>query len=245
MLIGGLQKTTLIDFPHKVACTVFTVGCNFRCPFCHNDNLVTFENFNKSRISLISLREFFTFLEKRKNMLDGVCITGGEPTINADLPEFIKEIKENGFLVKLDTNGTNPKMLKKLIRDNLLDFIAMDIKCNLEGYQNIVRVPVNIESIKESIKLILTSNLKYELRTTVVPGLQTVQNIQQLGIDIQKLSESVKIPLSNSPYFLQAFSPNNCYDKKLNNTVPFTDDELQELIDAVKPFLLRASLRGS
>ncbi len=178
MKIHGLQKLTLLDFPSKTACTVFTGGCNFRCPFCHNASLAI----NPHLEPTISEEEFFAFLNKRRGILDGVAITGGEPTINNDLYEFISKIKEMGFKVKLDTNGTNPKILKKLLDDKKVDFVAMDIKSSYENYHKAAGVKVDVEKIKESVKLVKQFP-DYEFRTTVVKNLITVQDIENIAND--------------------------------------------------------------
>ena len=149
--IAGLQKTTFIDYPEKIACIVFTQGCNFSCGYCHNPEL--FEH----KEPALSVQAFFEFLNKRKGKLDGVVITGGEPTLHKDLKEFIKSIKDLGFLVKLDTNGTNPDLLQELFNQNLLDYVAMDIKAPLNKYEQVTRVNVNIEKIQKSINLIKNS----------------------------------------------------------------------------------------
>jgi len=165
MRLGGYQKLTLIDYPGKIATTVFTVGCSFRCPFCHNPELVLPDHFpapNKME------KEFFEFLKKRKGKIQGVCITGGEPTIQPDIIAFIKKVKKMGFLVKLDSNGTRPDILKKVIDGKLVDFIAMDIKNSLKKYSKTVGTKVDIERIKLSIELIMNSGIDYEFRTTVV-----------------------------------------------------------------------------
>lgn len=171
MHIAGQQKMTLIDFPNTIATTVFTAGCNFRCPFCHNPELVL----NKKKSILgendETEKDFFEFLIKRKGKIEGVCITGGEPTLQSDLFEFIKKIKDLGFLVKLDTNGTQPKVIEKLLNLKLLDFIAMDIKNVPEKYNQTTNTKVNIEQIKRSVELIRNSGILYEFRTTVVPGM--------------------------------------------------------------------------
>lgn len=170
MLIGGFQKLTLIDYPGKVATTVFTVGCNFRCPFCHNPELIDFP-----KESLPTYREneqvFFDFLEKRKGLLDGVCVTGGEPTVQPDLLEFLEKIKKMGFLVKLDTNGNRPEVVKEVVRRKLADFFAMDIKNRSGKYAETAGVDIDEAKIRESIALIRGSGIPYEFRTTVVPGL--------------------------------------------------------------------------
>jgi len=180
MLLGGLQKLTLIDYPGKVAMTVFTVGCNFRCPFCHNPELV-FSDLSGSTGS-ISEKEFFSFLKKRQEKIDGVCITGGEPTIQKDILNFIKRIKELGFLVKLDTNGSRPDVLKKALDKNLVDFIAMDIKNCLEKYNQTNGAETDLEKIKLSVEMIKNSRKDYEFRTTVVPSLHTEKDFDRIGV---------------------------------------------------------------
>ena len=170
MLIGGFQKLTLIDYPGKVATTVFTVGCNFRCPFCHNPELL---DFPKGEIPTYRKNEkvFFDFLAKRKGLLDGVCVTGGEPTVQPDLLDFLGKLKAMGFLVKLDTNGSRPEIVKEVVKRRLADFYAMDIKNRSECYQETSGSDVTDERIRESIALIRGSGVPYEFRTTVVPGL--------------------------------------------------------------------------
>ncbi len=170
MLVGGFQKLTLIDYPGKVATTVFTVGCNFRCPFCHNPELLEFP---KDEMPTYKKNEkyFLDFLGKRKGLLDGVCVTGGEPTVQPDLLEFLGKIKKMGFLVKLDTNGSRPEIVKEVIKRKLADFFAMDIKNRAECYQETSGSGVSDANIRESIKLIRGSGVPYEFRTTVVPGI--------------------------------------------------------------------------
>jgi len=176
MILGGYQKLTLIDYPGKLATTVFTVGCSFRCPFCHNPELV-----DPSSILPLSRggkkggmeKEFFAFLKKRQGKLEGVCITGGEPTIQKDLIDFIQKIKKMGFLVKLDSNGTRPDVLKKLFDLKLLDFVAMDIKNQLKFYDKTTGTKVDKDRIRLSVELIRNARVPYEFRTTVVPGIHT------------------------------------------------------------------------
>jgi pyruvate formate lyase activating enzyme len=180
MLLGGLQKLTLIDYPGKVAATVFTVGCNFRCPFCHNPELV-FPDFGGAT-GAVSEKEFFDFLKIRQGKLDGVCITGGEPTIQKDLLDFMKKIKDLGFLVKLDSNGTRPDVLKKAYDNNLVDFVAMDIKNCPEKYDRTNGTETDIERIKLSTELIRNSGNGYEFRTTVVPGLHVEEDFDKIGM---------------------------------------------------------------
>ncbi len=191
MYIKGLQKTTLLDFPSRVACTLFTAGCNLRCPFCHNASLVLGGNDDGK----ISEEEFLAFLKKRSGILDGVCITGGEPLLQGDIIPFIKEIRSLGFAVKLDTNGFFPDTLQKLIDERLVDYIAMDVKNSPEKYQMTVGVPSSFEKVQRSISLIMASPIEYEFRTTVVHELHTEE-------DIARLSEVIK---GADKYFLQCF----------------------------------------
>ena len=162
MRIGGLQKFSFIDYPGKTAAIVFTQGCNFKCSYCHNPQLVYPSLFQVS----IPEEEIFAFLESRKNQLDGVVITGGEPTLQSDLIEFITKVKDMGFLIKLDTNGSNPQVLEQIIKQKLVNFIAMDIKAPFDKYNSVCCVPVNIDNIKLSINLIKKSGIKFLFRTT-------------------------------------------------------------------------------
>jgi pyruvate formate lyase activating enzyme len=199
MNIGGLQKVTLVDYPGEIACAVFLSGCNFRCPWCHNPELVWPEKIKKH--PKISEKTFFSFLKQRKGLLDGVCITGGEPTIYKNLPGFIKKIKKLGFLVKLDTNGSNPEMLKKLINNRLIDYVAMDVKAPLknQNYNKAIGAKVDLTKIKKSIELIKNSGLDYEFRTTVLPKIHKDEDI----INIAKYLKGTKI------YYLQPYRKPN------------------------------------
>jgi len=185
MLIGGFQKFSLIDYPGKVSAIIFTQGCNFRCPYCHNPELVEPKLFQKPCEEEI----IFSFLEVRRGKLDGIVITGGEPTLQKDLPEFIRKIKSAGFLVKLDSNGTHPGMLKFLIEKELVDYIAMDIKAPLEKYKKVVNRRINPNLIKESIDTIMNSGLNYEFRTTFAKGMLTEAEV----ISIAKLIKGAKL----------------------------------------------------
>ena len=202
---------TLIDYPGKIAATVFTIGCNFFCSFCHNSELVDPEKIKKQPI--ISEKEFFEFLESRKGDLDGVCITGGEPTIHKDLPGFIKKIKELGFSVKLDTNGSNPEMLKKLIGEKLIDYIAMDIKGPLQ-------IP------KKSVEIIKNSGIDYEFRTTIVPALHKKEDIIKIAKEISPAKK----------YFLQQFRPGKNLDKKFEKEKTYSKKELDEFCEVIKSY---------
>jgi pyruvate formate lyase activating enzyme len=177
MILAGFQKLTLLDYPGKIATTVFTLGCSFRCPFCHNPELVDLRLAHNEE----SEKEFFAFLTKRKGKLEGVCITGGEPTIQPDIIKFIKKIKKAGFLVKLDSNGTRPDVLKKIIDAKLVDYIAMDIKSQLANYDKVTGSKVDKDRIKLSVDLIMRSYIPYEFRTTVVPGLHSEKDFMEIA----------------------------------------------------------------
>lgn len=185
MRIGGFQKLTLLDFPDKVAATIFFVGCNFNCSYCHNPELVLPQNFPKK---FLSPENIFTELEQRKAFLDGVCLTGGEPLLQPDLTPFIKKIKQMGLQVKLDTNGTNPQKLQSLIEQKLVDYVAMDVKAPLAKYHLITKTQIDLSLIEQSIKLLLQEKVAYEFRTTVVPGLLSAQDI----VDIARLIVGAK-----------------------------------------------------
>ncbi len=191
MYIKGLQKTTLLDFPSKVACTIFTAGCNFRCPFCHNASLVL----DQSRDGLISEDEILSFLSKRKGILDGVCITGGEPLLQHDIVPFINKIRDMGFAVKLDTNGAFPERLSEIIQLGIVDYIAMDIKSSPSRYAEACGISKNPDGVFESIKIIMNANIPYEFRTTVVRELHTENDIRKIGELIRGAER----------YYLQAF----------------------------------------
>lgn len=164
MRLGGLLKFSLIDYPGKVAAVVFTQGCNYRCPFCHNPELVLPDLFSGP----LPVEEVLVFLEKRRGQLQGLVITGGEPTLHADLSDFIRAVKEKGFLVKLDTNGSRVDVLRSILEEKLVDYIAMDIKSSLSSYDHAVGVKADIESVKASIELIKTSGIEHEFRTTAL-----------------------------------------------------------------------------
>lgn len=216
MRIGGYQKLTLIDYPGKIATTVFTVGCSFRCGFCHNPELVIKSQFP----ALNNLEEeFFQHLEKRKGKLEGVCITGGEPTIQPDIIEFIKKIREMGFVVKLDSNGTRPDVLKKLYELKLLDFVAMDIKNSPENYSKTVGLTADIARIKLSVKMIMNSGVPYEFRTTVVPGIHEEK-------DFEKIAKWIK---GAKAYYLQEYREMRILDEKLKKKTAGKKLDLQKI----------------
>lgn len=180
MLLGGFQKMTLIDYPGKIAATVFTAGCNFRCPFCHNPELVVIDP-GDVPVFREQEKRFFDFLEGRKGLLDGVCITGGEPTVQPDIVPFMRRLRDMGFLVKLDSNGTRPEILREVFREGLADYVAMDIKNGADRYAETVGTAVDMEKIRESIGLIMGSGVGYEFRTTVVPGIHTEDDAEGIA----------------------------------------------------------------
>ena len=178
MLISGLQKLTLLDYPGTVACTVFTGGCNFRCPFCQNSPLVV----DPGQQPEISPEEILAFLKKRKGILDGVCVSGGEPTLAEDLPDFLKKIKELGDEIKLDTNGSRPYVVKSLVKDGLIDMVAMDIKASPDNYPSLcgLRYP-DMDSINETVQFLMSGSVDYEFRTTVVKELHSEKDFREIG----------------------------------------------------------------
>lgn len=176
MKIGGLVKFSLIDYPGHVAAVLFTQGCNFRCPYCHNPELVYPEQYG----ALVPQEEIKTFLSKRCGQLDGVVITGGEPTLHADLPEFIADIRSYGYKIKLDTNGSNPEMLKKLLADKLVDFVAMDIKAPMSKYSRVAGVPTDTSAIRESIATLKSCGVPHEFRITMDTSLLTAGDLSEL-----------------------------------------------------------------
>lgn len=231
MKIGGLEKMTLIDFPGEIAAIVFTQGCNFRCQFCYNPMLVwpilqdselKYPSIDGKSGDHSSIDEsgLFAYLESRKGKLDGVVITGGEPTLHPDLPEFIEKIREMGFKIKLDSNGTNPEMLKKIFSRKLVDYVAMDIKAPIDRYQEIVNVKVNKEDIKESIDIIINSGVPYEFRTTLVPGLASVEDVEKMG---ELISGANK-------WYLQAFKSDvDLMNKDLQGGRAFSPTEISAM----------------
>ena len=175
MKFGGLQKLTLLDYPQKMACTVFTVGCNFRCPFCHNNSLV------ECNVQQLTTDEILVFLKKRKNVLEGLCLTGGEPLLQVDVAEFLTEVKKLGYLVKLDTNGAFPHKLKQLVELGLVDYVAMDIKNSPSMYQQTAGANVDMDAICQSVEFLKSGVVDYEFRTTVTGNLHNETSIEEMG----------------------------------------------------------------
>jgi len=224
MQIGGLQKLTLIDYPGKLACTVFLVGCNFRCPFCYSSELVLPKKIEVQ--PKISQGEFFEFLKERKKLIDGVVLCGGEPTISSNSVPLIKKIKKMGFFVKLDTNGSAPALLKKLIDEKLVDYVAMDIKGPKEKYNKFAGMKVNIKKIQKSIDILKEGKVDYEFRSTIVPTLHKKEDV----IEMAKWIRGAK------RYFLQNFRPEKTIDPKFEKIKPYPQEFLLEIQKSIAPF---------
>lgn len=228
MLISGLQKLTLLDYPGKTACTVFCYGCNFLCPFCHNALLVT-----EKAESLIPEEEILSFLKKRQGILDGVCVTGGEPALQKDLKDFLGKIKEMGFLVKLDTNGYKPQILREIIDEGLCDYVAMDIKNTPEKYSVTVGKEIDTDKIIESINILKEGKVPCEFRTTVVRDFHTAEDIEAIATLIK----------GEIPYFLQQFKDSGQLIE--DGLSAYTDEEMHTLTQRAKLILPKTSLRES
>ncbi len=228
MKIWGLQKLTLLDYPSKTACTVFTSGCNFRCPFCQNASLALEENPSRE----YSSEEILSFLKKRQGLLDGVCISGGEPTLQNDLEDFIKEVKALGYCVKLDTNGARPDVLEKLIQNSLVDYVAMDIKNSPEKYAR-TSGAAHLEKVKQSVDILLEGDLDYEFRTTAVKGLHEKEDFESIGKWISGCKN----------YFLQQYrdSEDIISPEGLSS---FDAKEMQELLEVAQRYIPHTKLRG-
>ena len=229
MRISGLQKLTLLDFPGHTACTVFTGGCNYRCPFCHNAELVL----RPQEQPEIPEEDFFALLEKRRGLLDGVAVTGGEPTLQPDLPEFLRRIRELGYAVKLDTNGTRPDLLKRLVREDLVQYAAMDIKNAPGRYAETAGTDnPQLDRIRESAAFLLEGTVPYEFRTTVVRELHTPEDLAEIGRWLWGAER----------YFIQCFTDSG--DLIEEGFHPCSREELDLLLAAVRPFIPSAELRG-
>ena len=227
MKLSGIQKLTLLDFPGKVACTLFTPGCNFRCPFCHNASLVF------SCVQNITEEEVLSFLKKRVGILDGVCVTGGEPLLQKDIANLLREIKALGFLVKLDTNGAFPQRLEPLLKEQLVDYVAMDIKASRRNYHTAIGLAtVDLDSIERSVELLKTSGIDHEFRTTTVKGIHSAKDFEDIA---QWLAGEEK-------YFIQQYTPSD--DMIGEPFAQFTKDELEDFAAIVRQTVKTVSLRG-
>ena len=229
MEIHGIQKLTLLDYPGHTACTVFTGRCNFRCPFCHNASLVL----RPSEQPTIDPVELFALLRKRRGLLDGVCITGGEPTLQKDLSELCESIKALGFLVKLDTNGTNPALLSSLMEHKLVDFVAMDIKTSREQYGRVCGIPgYDTAPVEESVELLKSGNLPYEFRTTVVRELHDKTDMEAIGAWLK----------GAEAYYLQGFRDSG--DLIGSGFSALSTEEMENIVNILRRYIPNTHTRG-
>ncbi len=239
MEIHGLNKTTLLDYPEHVACTVFTGHCNMRCPYCQNADLVLYPGSQP----ILDEEEFFAFLKKRAFSLEGVCITGGEPTLQKDLKDFIKKIKERSLNVKLDTNGTNPALLKELIDEKLIDYAAIDIKSSKENYGKCMGIEnYDTSAVEESVSILINGDLPYEFRTTVVKELMDREDFVSIGNWLKGAKQ----------YFLQSYEESGRILYKVANNIDesetvfhaYSKDELQDFADMLTGMGINTKVRG-
>lgn len=228
MLIKGFQKLTLLDFPGKTACTVFTGGCNFRCPFCHNAGLVT-----KMDTEIITESEVFEHLKKRQGILDGIAVTGGEPLLQGDIEEFLRKVREYDYAIKLDTNGSFPEKLESIIENGLCDYVAMDIKNSKEKYSETIGINnFDIASIEKSVGILKKGNVPFEFRTTITKNFHTIIDIENIGKWIE----------GTENYYLQNFvDSGNLIDSDVEGV---SKEEMSEMLEVVKKYVPNADIRG-
>ena len=256
MQIYGFNKTTLLDYPEHIAATVFTGGCNFRCPFCHNSGLVL----AVEKQQLISEAEVMEHLRKRRGILDGLCITGGEPTLQPDLMQFIDRVKELGYLIKLDTNGYRPKVLEQLLRLEMLDYVAMDIKASKEKYACAAEVQeLDLSRIEQSVDLLKNSGIPYEFRTTVVKGIHEIKEFEEIGrwlsgcraYYLQAFRESENVLGMQEVMQLDEVRQDEAMQETAgqsrltrNNFGSFTIEEMQQMAELARKYINRVEVRG-
>ena len=225
----GLQRLSLIDYPGKLCATIFTPGCNFRCPYCYNEDIIL----NYPEMPKISEDKIIEFLHPRLGFLDGVCVTGGEPTIHRELPKFLGRLKSIGSLVKLDTNGSRPKALAYVMEKGLVNYIALDVKVPLGRYEETVRYRVKPEGLKETIKLIRRSGVDHEFRTTVVPGLLDGDDLEEIAVTLA----------GSRRYVLQQFRPGKTLCPDFKDVKPYSEAEMRQFRDRVAPYFAETGLR--
>ncbi|MEW6329151.1 MAG: anaerobic ribonucleoside-triphosphate reductase activating protein [Candidatus Micrarchaeota archaeon] len=230
MIIKGFQKTSLIDFPGNISAIVFLARCNFRCPFCYNRDLVL----DSPSLPEIPQEEILRELARRKKYLDGVVLTGGEPLLNEDVLPFMKKIKEMGYLVKLDTNGSNPALLARVLKEKLADYVAMDVKSSPGKYEKAAGVKINIEDIKKSARLVMESGIDYEFRTTVVPGLVDAGDVEKIG----------KWLKGARAYYLQQFRPMTTLDPECAKVKPYAREKLLEFRRLAEKYFKKVEVRN-
>ncbi len=229
MQIAGLQKSSLVDYPSKIAAVVFTLGCNFRCPYCHNPNILTAVSTNK----LFDEAAVFDFLKTRKGKIDAVVVSGGEPTLQKDLGDFFKKLKELGFLTKLDTNGSSPKILEYLVKEELLDYVAMDIKAPIEKYKEIARVNIDTNNILKSIGILKNSKIGYEFRTTTVKSQLSFEDFENIG----------KMLCCTENYYLQKFKPDITLNPDFAKEKTYTDEEFLKIKTMLLKYIKNVYIR--
>lgn len=233
MLISGIQQCTLLDFPGKTACVVFTPGCNFRCGYCHNPEFVLPEQIKCIQKDFIHEEVFFNFLKKRKGLLDGVVITGGEPTLQGDLIPFIKKVRNLGFLVKLDTNGNKPDIVRKVFEEKLVDYIAMDIKTSYVKYQSLVGKLANADYIRKSISLIMNSGIPYEFRSTIIKETHPISTLKEMA----------KMVHGANTFSLQSFRPAHTLNPLFQSFHAFTEQEMKDIKQIFEQYVSRVIIR--
>lgn len=230
MKLGGLQETSLLDYPGKICAIVWTVGCNFRCPFCYNQNMVF------SNTELLPEENVFSFLDTRKGKLDALSITGGEPLLHEDIGDFAREVKKRGFLVKVDTNGTFPDRLEQLLTDNLIDYVSMDVKAPKDKYDVLTGVETSVEDIDRSISIIKDMAPDYEFKTTVVPSFLEKEDL--ITIAEEWLQDAKR-------YYVQQFKKDApLISKELEDITPYPQEYLYEIVEEVKPYFEQCDVRG-
>lgn len=232
MLVSWLQRLSLVDYPGKVSCVVFTLGCNLRCRFCHNPEFVLPEKVALIKDGLQQTEEFFAFLKTRQGILDGVSVCGGEPTIHKDLKQFLARIRDLGFLVKLDTNGRNPQVIKELIDEWLVNYVAMDLKHTWEKYPTLTWLQEDVSPYKESVRIIMESAPDYEFRTTVIKGIHTSNDIEDMARGIDGARR----------YYLQNYRPGDILDPSFSGT-SFAHEELLELRERALLYIGECGIR--
>lgn len=230
MIIAGFQKSTFLDYPGKISALIFTYGCNLRCGYCHNPELVVLPC---SRSTLVKEEEVLTFLEKRKDFLDALVITGGEPTLQKDLIQFIQRVKDIGLLVKLDTNGTDPKIVEKILDMNIVDYWAMDIKYEEEIYMQNLQNEIQYKNIRRSIQLLMEKAEDYEFRTTYVKGIHKIESAEGIG----------KIIQGSKRYYIQNFRPGKTIEMGLNSSNSFSSTELKKIQRIMRRYVENVEIR--
>jgi len=239
MRIVGFVKTSLIEWPGKISSVIFTPGCNFRCPFCHNAGLVNIDK--AKRLSRIDEKQILTDLRKRKKWVEAVAITGGEPTLQAGLSKFLSKLKKKGFMIMWETNGSRPEIVTKLQGEKLVDYWAMDLKGDFTNYLKFIGVKDEniVERVKKSVRLILESGVEYEFRTTVVPGLHDLNNLKKLAKQVALPADRLK-----TKWFLQQFRPVNTLDKKFLELKPFPEEQMKIFQKEMQKIIPNTFLRG-